>query len=106
MITVVIFISSFLFFSFLFFSFLFFSFLFFSSGCGLILVKDMRMNNCEKLAAEVPGVDIILCGHDHFYEGTAFLPLCNFIKIPSSPSLFIFADLFSFCFSNFLKISK
>eukprot|EP00026_Physarum_polycephalum_P007588 Phypoly_transcript_07652.p1 GENE.Phypoly_transcript_07652~~Phypoly_transcript_07652.p1 ORF type:complete len:463 (+),score=75.40 Phypoly_transcript_07652:44-1390(+) len=34
----------------------------------VVCLAHMRMNNCEKLAAEVPGTDIILAGHDHFYE--------------------------------------
>jgi len=34
----------------------------------VICLAHMRMNNCEKLAAEAPGVDLILAGHDHFYE--------------------------------------
>lgn len=34
----------------------------------VICLAHMRMNNCEKLAKEVQGLDIILAGHDHFYE--------------------------------------
>jgi len=34
----------------------------------VVCLAHMRMNNCEKLALEVPDVDIVLAGHDHFYE--------------------------------------
>lgn len=34
----------------------------------VICLAHMRMNNCEKLALEVSDLDLILAGHDHFYE--------------------------------------
>lgn len=41
-------------------------------GCELIIaLTHMRLPNDKRLAENVPGIDIILGGHDHHYE------ICN-----------------------------
>ena len=40
----------------------------------VIALTHMRMPNDQRLAESVPGIDLILGGHDHFYNWVESLP--------------------------------
>lgn len=38
-------------------------------GCDTVIaLTHMRLNHDVKLASQVPGIDLVLAGHDHFYK--------------------------------------
>lgn len=46
-----------------------------AAGCDVVIaLSHMRLHNDLKLAAQVPGLDLILSGHDHEYVVAVGLP--------------------------------